>query len=197
MLTTPTSRISCGARPARKPRCGSSRRQASTWGWTERTATRSSIRTPTTRYGSPTPSCRRSSTEATGNCVRSPTVQCSRRAPPGPCSARSPKRPGSAPTPACSSTPPSTTGTPPRTRVVSRPATRAPSTCTSTTRHATWPASTCWPSSPTRQTERPTASTLTISATPSRWCLPPRRSWSATPTIRPRLSPRPPGPSGN
>ena len=43
---------------------------------------------------------------------------------------------------ACSSTPPSTTGTPARTRRASTPATRARSTCSSTTRRATWRRST-------------------------------------------------------
>ena len=50
---------------------------------------------------------------------------------------------GSAPIPACSSTPRSTAGTPRPTPVASTAATRAASTCTSTTRRATWPASTC------------------------------------------------------
>ena len=57
--------------------------------------------------------------------------------------ARSPRPPGSAPTRACSSTPRSTTGTPPPTPGGSTARTRAASTCTSTTRPATWPASTC------------------------------------------------------
>ena len=43
---------------------------------------------------------------------------------------------------ACSSTPRSTTGTPARTRRASTPATRARSTCSSTTRRATWRRST-------------------------------------------------------
>ena len=54
------------------------------------------------------------------------------------CGAPSPRPPGSAATRACSSTPPSTPGTPRRTRRASTPRTRAPSTCTSTTRPATW-----------------------------------------------------------
>ena len=57
-------------------------------------------------------------------------------------SVSSPRRPGSAPTPACSSTPPSTSGTRPPTPGGSTAPTRARSTCTSTTRRATWPAST-------------------------------------------------------
>ena len=65
------------------------------------------------------------------------------RSGPGTSSARSPTRPGSAPTRGCSSTRRSTTGTPRRTPVGSTAATRARSTCTSTTRRATWPASTC------------------------------------------------------
>ena len=54
-----------------------------------------------------------------------------------------PGRRGSAPTRACSSTPRSTAGTPRPTPVGSTARTRARSTCTSTTRRATWPASTC------------------------------------------------------
>ena len=59
------------------------------------------------------------------------------------CGGRSPRRRGSAPTPASSSTPRSTDGTPPTRRVGSMPATRAPSTCTSTTQRAIWRRSTC------------------------------------------------------
>ena len=62
--------------------------------------------------------------------------------PPATCSASSPRRHGSAPIRACSSTPPSTGGTPPPTPGGSTGPTRARSTCTSTTRRATWPAST-------------------------------------------------------
>ena len=58
---------------------------------------------------------------------------------PATCSARSPTPPGSAPTPACSTTRPSTAGTPRPTRAGSTAPTRARSTCTSTTRPATWP----------------------------------------------------------
>ena len=58
---------------------------------------------------------------------------------PATCSARSPTRPGSAPTRACSTTPPSTAGTRRRRPVASTAPTRAASTCTSTTRPATWP----------------------------------------------------------
>ena len=61
---------------------------------------------------------------------------------PATCSVSSPRPPGSAPTPACSSTPPSTGGTPPPTPGGSTGPIRARSTCTSTTRPATWPAST-------------------------------------------------------
>jgi ribonucleoside-diphosphate reductase alpha chain len=56
---------------------------------------------------------------------------------------RSPKPPGSAATPACSTTPPSTSGTRRRTRRASTPPIPARSTCSSTTRPATWPVSTC------------------------------------------------------
>ena len=52
------------------------------------------------------------------------------------------RRPGSAAIPASSTTPRSTTGTPARTRRASTAATRAASTCSSTTRPATWRAST-------------------------------------------------------
>ena len=62
---------------------------------------------------------------------------------PGTCSARSPRRRGSAPTPACSSTRPSTSGTRRPIPAASTAATPVRSTCTSTTRPATWPASTC------------------------------------------------------
>ena len=56
--------------------------------------------------------------------------------------ARLPKPPGSAAIPACSTTPPSTAGTPRGTRPASTPRTRAPSTCSLTTRPATWRRST-------------------------------------------------------
>ena len=56
--------------------------------------------------------------------------------------ARSPRPPGCAAIPACSSTPPSTAGTPARTRRASTPPIPARSTCSWTTRPATWPAST-------------------------------------------------------
>ena len=52
--------------------------------------------------------------------------------------ARSPRRRGAAPTRACSTTRRSTSGTPARTRAGSTRPTRAASTCTSTTRPATW-----------------------------------------------------------
>ena len=54
--------------------------------------------------------------------------------------ARSPRPPGSAAIPACSSTPPSTSGTPARTRRASTPPIHARSTCSWTTPPATWPA---------------------------------------------------------
>ena len=68
---------------------------------------------------------------------------------------RSPTPRGSARTRACSSTPRSTAGTPRRTPGASTPATRAASTCTSTTRRATWRASTC--SSTSARTRRSTS----------------------------------------
>ena len=55
---------------------------------------------------------------------------------------RSPKPPGSAAIPACSTTPPSTAGTPRRTPAASTRPIPARSTCSSTTPPATWPAST-------------------------------------------------------
>ena len=55
---------------------------------------------------------------------------------------RSPMPPGPAPTPACSSTPPSTSGTPARAPGGSMRRTPARSTCSWTTRPATWPRST-------------------------------------------------------
>ena len=55
---------------------------------------------------------------------------------------RWPRPPRSAATRASSTTRPSTTGTRRRTRIASTRATRAPSTCSSTTPRATWPAST-------------------------------------------------------
>ena len=58
------------------------------------------------------------------------------------CCGRSPRRRGSAPTRACSTTRRSTRGTRARTRAGSTRRTRAPSTCTSTTRRATSPRST-------------------------------------------------------
>ena len=71
--TTPTSRSSSGARPSRSARPGRCATPASTWTSTARTATRSSTRTPTTRCASPTSSCRPSSTTPTGTSRRSPT----------------------------------------------------------------------------------------------------------------------------
>ena len=64
--------------------------------------------------------------------------------------------------------------------------TRARSTCTSTTRPATWRRSTCSTTSTPMAT-----STSTPSATPSSSCSRPRRSWSVGPTTRPSRSPRP------
>ena len=67
-----------------------------------------------------------------------------------------------------------------------RPATRAASTCTSTTRPATWRASTCC----TFLDEDGTLRRRRRSRRRSRSSSPPRRSSSATPTTRPRRSPR-------
>ena len=76
----------------------------------------SSTRTPTTRCGSPTSSCRPSWTTRDWELMAAHrTARWSRRCRPATSSARSPTPPGSAPTRACSSTPPSTAGTPPRT----------------------------------------------------------------------------------
>ena len=89
--------------------------------------------------GHRTTSCRPSWTTPTGTCAPSPPARSCGRCGPGTSCARSPRRRGSAPTPACSSTPPSTGGTPPPTPAASTGRTRAASTCTSTTRPATWP----------------------------------------------------------
>ena len=77
---------------------------------------------------------------------------------PATCGTTSRGRRGSAPTPACSSTRRSTAGTPRTRRGGSTAPTRARSTCTSTTRRATWPRSTCSPTSTrtARSTSRPT-----------------------------------------
>ena len=64
--------------------------------------------------------------------------------------------------------------------------TRAPSTCTSTTRRATWRQ----PQPPEVPATTTTRSTSRASRPPSRSCSPPRRSSSATPTTRPSPSPR-------
>ncbi len=64
---------------------------------------------------------------------------CTRRWPPVRCGTRSARPPGLPPTPACSITPPSTTGTPARRRDPSTPRTRARNICSSTTRPAIWP----------------------------------------------------------
>src|SRR5206468_458783 len=69
---------------------------------------------------------------------RAPTAPSSRPSTPASCSARSRTPPGSAPTRVCSTTRPSTRGTRRRTRGASTRRTRARSTCTSTTRRATW-----------------------------------------------------------
>ncbi len=92
--------------------------------------------------------------------------------------ARSPKPPGCAAIPACSSTPPSTSGTPARTRRASTRRIHARSTCSSTTRPATWPASTC--SSTLRRREHSISRPI---ATPSPSSSRPWRSWSTTPAI--------------
>ena len=61
------------------------------------------------------------------------------------CGTASRMPPGPRPIPASSSTPRSTTGTPVRKAAGSTPRTRARNTCSSTTRRAIWPRSTCWP----------------------------------------------------
>ena len=68
--TTPTSRTSSGARRSRSARPASCATPGSTWTSTAPTATRSSTRTPTTRCGSPTSSCRPCSTTPTGTSRR-------------------------------------------------------------------------------------------------------------------------------
>ncbi len=120
--------------------------------------TRSPARTPTTRCGSPTSFSRPSSRMATGSCCCGLTASRRRRSRRGSCGTRSAGPPGLAPIPACSSIRPSTSGTPALPMAGSTPATRAVSTCSSTTRPATWRASTSACSTMTsggRSTSRP------------------------------------------
>ena len=154
----------------------------------------SSTRTPTTRSGSPTSSCRPSSTTRDWDLMaRQRRRGRPHRARPATCSASSPRRPGSAPTRACSSTPPSTSGTPrsntgringsqpllgvhaPR-QLGLQPGQPQPDEVPATTT-----------ASSTSRASRP----------PSRSSSPPRRSSSATPTTRPRRSARTRGASAS
>ena len=126
---------------ARPARCAT---PASTWTSTARTPTRSSTRTPTTRCGSPTSSCRRSSTTTTGTCGSVTTGEAIRTV-----KARDLFRQISQAAWECADpgmqfdTTINRWHTAPNSRPHQRPATRARSTCTSTTRRATSPASTC------------------------------------------------------
>ena len=103
----------------------------------------SPARTPTTRCASPTSSSRRVQADGEWKLMRRTDGKVAqdhaRRATSG---TRSPTPPGRAPIPACSSTPPSTNGTPARRAAASTPPTRAPNTCSWTTRPATWRRST-------------------------------------------------------
>ncbi len=77
-----------------------------------------------------------------GRPARSPPARCATSCPPRTCCARSPRRRGRAATRASSTRTPSSAGTRAPTPAASPGRTRAPSTCTSTTRPATWPRST-------------------------------------------------------
>ena len=169
-----------GPRGAARPaRCAT---PASTWTSTAATATRSSTRTPTTRCGSPTSSCRPWSTTPTGTCGPSPPARSSRRVP-----ARDLMRQIAEATWECADpgmqfdttinrwhTAANTgriNGSNPCSRVHAprqlgvQPGRHQPADSSSTTTTA-------------RSTSR-------ASSTPSRSCSPPRRSWSAAPTTRP------------
>ena len=80
----------------------------------------------------------RSPAAASSGCAPGRPARSSRPSTPASFSARSPRRRGIAPTPASSTTTPSTTGTPARSRAGSTRPTRAASTCTWTTPPATW-----------------------------------------------------------
>ncbi len=103
------------------------------------------------------------------------------------CSARSPRRPGSAPIQACSSTPPSTAGTP-------RPTPAASTARNPCSEYVHLDNSACNLASlnllqlPARRRHLRHRG---LPPRPSRSCSRRRRSWSATPTTRPRRSPRP------
>jgi len=80
-----------------------------------------------------------------GTCAAAPMARRRRRSPRASSTTRSPTPPGHAPIPACSMTARSTSGTPAPPTAGSTPATRAASTCSSTTRPATWRRSTWSP----------------------------------------------------
>ena len=80
----------------------------------------------------------RRSRAGSGSSSGAPTARWRRRCRRASCGTGSASRPGPAPTPASSTTPRSTSGTPARPRGGSTPRTRAPSTCSWTTRPATW-----------------------------------------------------------
>ncbi len=110
------------------------------------------------------------------------------RSRPATCCARSPRRRGSAPTPACSSTPPSTTGTPrptPGASTASNPCSRVHAP-----RQLGLQPGQPQPAEVPRRRRRATLRRRGLPGTPSRSCSPPRRSSWAAPTTRPSRSAR-------
>ena len=107
----------------------------------------SPARTRTTRCASPTTSWSASRTTSDWHLIAPHRRQGrARRCRRASCGRRSPTPPGPAPIPGCSTTPRSTSGTPARRAAASTRRTRARNTCSSTTRPAISPRSTCWPS---------------------------------------------------
>ena len=99
------------------------------------------------------------------------------------CGAKLPPLRGNAQTLVCSSTPPSTSGTPRMQLVVLTARTHAPNTCTSTTRHAT-----CHPSTCSSSWATTTSSTWTHTVTPSKSCSPRKKFLLVTPTTQRKRS---------
>ena len=180
------SKSSSGARAKKRTRPACCAMPASTWTSTASIRSAFNTRTPTTRFVSPTSSCRPLSKTPTGTSPLSPMAGSSRPCAPAICGVRSPLRHGSAPIQDCSSTPPSTSGTPHMQPVALMVRTHAANTCTSTTRRATWPRSTCSSTS----TKKATSISMPTS-TPLRQCSPPKRFSSAAPTTQRHLSARP------
>ncbi len=108
-------------------------------------------RTPTTASESPIPSSKPSRTTMTGICSDGPMARSPARFLRASCGRRSPTQPGVAPTLACSTTPPSTSGTPAPPVVASMLRTPVRSTCSSTTPRVTWHHST-WSASSAKMT---------------------------------------------